>query len=170
MHLCGFLFFPLVSIALVLLPRADNWGNFLKTAGTSAVLGIVLLGSLTQCQNPLHPDLGAEVVEGATVQIQCCLASTEIIRTIKDWEPRTSTSTFTQLMSSEGATGEEEDRSVAACRTDPSLRAGFGPTRPHIRLADCMQQTPCSSQSGASPHPPLIFSRKQMRGPALQAK
>ena len=125
MHLCGFLFFPLVSIALVLLPRADNWGNFLKTAGTSAVLGIVLLGSLTQCQNPLHPDLGAEVVEGATVQIQCCLASTEIIRTIKDWEPRTSTSTFTQLMSSEGATGEEEDRSVAACRTDPSLRAGF---------------------------------------------
>ena len=30
------------------------------------------------------------------VQVQCCFASTETIRTIKDGEPRTATSTFTR--------------------------------------------------------------------------
>ena len=34
-------------------------------------------------------------------QIQCCLTSTETLRTIRDGEPRTSTSTFTQVLSSE---------------------------------------------------------------------
>ena len=36
------------------------------------------------------------------VQVQCCcFTSTKTIRTVKDREPRTSTSTFTQLLSSE---------------------------------------------------------------------
>ena len=33
--------------------------------------------------------------------VQCCFTSTETIRTIRDGEPRTATSTFTQLLSSE---------------------------------------------------------------------
>ena len=32
--------------------------------------------------------------------VQCCRTSTETVRTIRDGEPRTSTSTFTQLLSS----------------------------------------------------------------------
>ena len=35
------------------------------------------------------------------VQVQCCLTSTETVGTVRDWEPRTTTSTFTQLMSSD---------------------------------------------------------------------
>ena len=38
---------------------------------------------------------------GRTVQVQCCFTSPETIRTIRDGEPRTATSTFTQLLSSE---------------------------------------------------------------------
>ena len=34
-------------------------------------------------------------------QVQCCFTSTETIRTMKDGEPRTAISTFTQLLSSE---------------------------------------------------------------------
>ena len=34
------------------------------------------------------------------VQVQCCFISTEAIRTIRDREPRTATSTFSQLLSS----------------------------------------------------------------------
>ena len=34
-------------------------------------------------------------------QVQCCFTSTETIRTIRDGEPRTATSTFTQLLSSD---------------------------------------------------------------------
>ena len=34
-------------------------------------------------------------------QVQCCLTSTETIRTIRDWEPRTATSAFTKILSSE---------------------------------------------------------------------
>ena len=33
--------------------------------------------------------------------VQCCLTSTETIRTVRDGKPRTATSTFTQLLSSE---------------------------------------------------------------------
>ena len=35
------------------------------------------------------------------VQVQCCFTSTETVRTIKDGEPRTATSTFTQLLNSD---------------------------------------------------------------------
>ena len=35
------------------------------------------------------------------VQVQCCFTSTETIKTIWDREPRTATSTFTQLLSSD---------------------------------------------------------------------
>ena len=35
------------------------------------------------------------------VQVQCCFTSTETIRTIRDGEPRSATSTFTQLLSSD---------------------------------------------------------------------
>ena len=34
-------------------------------------------------------------------QVQCCFTSTETIRTIRDGEPRTATSTFTQLLLSD---------------------------------------------------------------------
>ena len=34
------------------------------------------------------------------VRVQCCFTSTETIRTIREGEPRTATSTFTQFMSS----------------------------------------------------------------------
>ena len=37
----------------------------------------------------------------AMLQIQCCFTSTKTTRTIRDGEPRTTTSTFTQLLSSE---------------------------------------------------------------------
>ena len=33
-------------------------------------------------------------------RLQCCFTSTETIRTVRDGEPRTSTSSFTQLLSS----------------------------------------------------------------------
>ena len=36
-----------------------------------------------------------------TVQVQCCFTSTEAIKTIREGEPRTATSTFTKLLSSE---------------------------------------------------------------------
>ena len=36
------------------------------------------------------------------VQVQCCFTSTETIRTVRDWKPRTATSTFTQLLNSVG--------------------------------------------------------------------
>ena len=33
---------------------------------------------------------------------QCCFTSTEIVRTVRDGEPRTATSIFTQLLNSDG--------------------------------------------------------------------
>ena len=38
---------------------------------------------------------------GADVQVQCCFSSTETLRTIRDGEPRTATSTSTQVLSSD---------------------------------------------------------------------
>ena len=35
------------------------------------------------------------------LQVQCCFTSTETARTIRDWGPRTATSTFTQLLNSD---------------------------------------------------------------------
>ena len=40
--------------------------------------------------------------------VQCCFPSTETIRTIRDGEPRTATSTFTQLLSSRERERERE--------------------------------------------------------------
>ena len=42
---------------------------------------------------------GGLVVERG-VRVQCCFTSAETIRTVRDGEPRTSTSTFTLLLSS----------------------------------------------------------------------
>ena len=42
---------------------------------------------------------GRELASTAT--FQCCLTSTETIRTVRDGDPRTATSAFTQLLSSE---------------------------------------------------------------------
>ena len=45
-----------------------------------------------------RPPRRKDVVNGASVQVQCCFTSTETIRTIRDREPSgTATSTFTQL-------------------------------------------------------------------------
>ena len=54
--------------------------------------------------NTRGPDDGERttvVVVVAVVQVQCCFTSTETVRTIRDGEPRTSTSTFTQRLSSD---------------------------------------------------------------------
>ena len=40
--------------------------------------------------------------EDSLFKFQCCFTSTETKRTVKDGEPRTATSTFTQLLNSEG--------------------------------------------------------------------
>ena len=40
------------------------------------------------------------VLQDYSSSVQCCFTSTETIRTISDGEPRTATSTFTQLLSS----------------------------------------------------------------------
>ena len=48
--------------------------------------------------------------------VQCCFPSTETIRTIKDGEPRTATSTLTQLLSSIGRfLGRTENKSPPPC-------------------------------------------------------
>ena len=36
----------------------------------------------------------------SSLRVQCCFTSTETIRTIRDGEPRTATSTFTHLLNS----------------------------------------------------------------------
>ena len=41
-------------------------------------------------------------------QVQCCLKSTETVRTVRDGEPRTATSTLTQLLSSDKLTTDEK--------------------------------------------------------------
>ena len=43
----------------------------------------------------------------AQVQVQCCFTSTETIRTIRDGETRTATSSLTQLLSSDEYFGNE---------------------------------------------------------------
>ena len=49
-----------------------------------------------------RPSLGlAEKCQRIRVQVRCCFTSTETIRTIRIGEPRTSTSTFTQLLISD---------------------------------------------------------------------
>ena len=51
--------------------------------------------------NTRGPDDGERttvVVVVAVVQVQCCFTSTETVRTIRDGEPRTATSTFTRAL------------------------------------------------------------------------
>ena len=49
----------------------------------------------------LHQVIFASICPGEQlVQVQCCIMTTEAIRTIRDREPRMATSTFTQLLSS----------------------------------------------------------------------
>ena len=54
--------------------------------------------SAYQAQNALPLGQSGSLCQ---VQVQFCLTSTETKRTIRDGEPRTSTSTFTQLLSSD---------------------------------------------------------------------
>ena len=46
-------------------------------------------------------DLIVSTIYKKEVQVQCCFTSTETVGTIRDWEPKTPTWTFTQLPSSE---------------------------------------------------------------------
>ena len=50
---------------------------------------------------PARPESHGSCMILVQVQIQCCFKSTETVGTIRDGEPRTSTSTFTQLLSSD---------------------------------------------------------------------
>ena len=43
----------------------------------------------------------ATLLMTSSVQVQCCMTSTETIRSIRGGEPRTTTSTFTQLLTSD---------------------------------------------------------------------
>ena len=42
----------------------------------------------------------AQTLSTFHIEVQCCFTSTETIRTFRDWEPRTATPTFTQLLNS----------------------------------------------------------------------
>ena len=48
-------------------------------------------------------------VKAPFTSVQCCFTSTETIRSIRDGEPRTATSTFTQFLSSAGSLVHERD-------------------------------------------------------------
>ena len=80
--------------------------------------------------NPSTAATGFGMLIGS-VQVQCCLTSTETVRTIRDGEPRAATSTLTQLLSS-------EVRLLLQCRFTSTDRDGeprtatstFSPGRP----------------------------------------
>ena len=49
---------------------------------------------------PLSPSPSALSLDHPACFVQCCFTSTETVLTVRDREPRTSTSTFTQLLTS----------------------------------------------------------------------
>ena len=55
---------------------------------------------VTSVETETTPDMGKCMKTTTAGQVQCCFTSAETSRTIKDGEPRTATSTFTQLLSS----------------------------------------------------------------------
>ena len=63
-------------------------------------------------------------------KFRCCFTSTETIRTIRDGEPRTATSTFTQLRSSE---------------THPSVQCCFTATETIMTIRDGDPRTAAST-------------------------
>ena len=48
-----------------------------------------------------HLDFHTHLLSSADIQVQCCFTSKETVRTVRGGEPRTATSTFTQLLSSD---------------------------------------------------------------------
>ena len=80
-------------------------------------------------------------MQGYTVQVQCCFTSTETIRTIRDGEPRTATSTFTQLLS-------------FVCRGIQLTSVVF----------HSIELTTVGSPLPPSPHPMQLRGRKQQQG------
>ena len=66
--------------------------------------------------------------EHSASSVQCCFTSTETTRTIRDGEPRTATSTFTQLLSSEHSSSVQ--RCFTSTETTRTIRDGES-IRPH---------------------------------------
>ena len=68
--------------------------------------------------------------------VQCCFTSTETLRTIRDGEPRTATSTFTQLLSSDRSLAQFCFPSTEIIRLIRGLCPDFH-TAPEIVLSFC---------------------------------
>ena len=66
------------------------------------------------------------------VQVKCCFTSTEIIQTIRDREPRTSISTFTQLLNSESLSFLKFSVALRPQRPYGLLGAGRGAQDVHL--------------------------------------
>ena len=64
----------------------DKVDDVRKSSGKSVVVVVVVMVMV--------------MTSGDEVKVQCCFRSTETIRTFRDGELRTATSTFTQLLSS----------------------------------------------------------------------
>ena len=58
-------------------------------------------GTDATSSNFMYRASDGECYQDEQVHVQCCFTSTETIRFIRDGDPRTVTSTFTQLLSSE---------------------------------------------------------------------
>ena len=74
---------------------------------------------------------------------RCCFTSTETIRLIRDGEPRTATSTFTQLLSSVRVAQRVTRSFLSLVRVTPgdgSLEEALHlPLSPRVNTADCSQ-------------------------------
>ena len=71
------------------------WGQFMFSVTLRPQRPYGLLGTGSSGRPPLSPWVMLQAVH-----VQCYFTSTETIRTIRDGEPRTATSTFTQLLNS----------------------------------------------------------------------
>ena len=82
----------------------------------------------------------------AQVQVQCCFTSTETIRTFRDWEPRRSTSIFTQLLSSEYLKLVHRSALLKSTETVRTFRDGEPRTSPSTftQLQSSEQQDNCT--------------------------
>ena len=87
--------------------------------------------------------------------VQCCFTYTETIRTVRDGEPRTSTSTFTQLLSSDSPF----KFTVASRPQKPFGLLGTGsPGRPPRTFTQLLSSRAYQYQTCVVQHQPFLFS------------
>jgi len=81
------------------------------------------LGAISDGHLEVHK---ARVVKRLTVvQVQCCFTSTETVGTVRDGEPRTATSTFTQLLMELGAAKHVDTKRQQGSRPSVLCRSGL---------------------------------------------